>query len=383
MKKAVSSYIRHRLVSARTRLLAAPHLSQPLLGIQRGMRHLRVCVIRGIHQQPNSNEPCQCLNCGTHYTGNFCPRCGQSRNTEHYRFSSVFRHIASAFFNIDNGFCRTLLELIYRPGYLINDFLRGKRVMYFRPFQTLFVLAALYLMTVQLIDPDALIEPESPAYNKTATVWTEMRDSLQHEIDEADTDMERQMLQQSLQLHELRVNPSDSLTTASQSTDKLTGTLLVLKKCQEAFQHSPFLSRVWGLLESWIKGNKAFSILLTIPIFALSSRWVFRKRPPCRKYNLTEHVFIQAFIACQILLASILAVLLNGKATVDDLYDIPAAYIYLLFCYDHWQLYRIGWWKSCRDTLFMFICSLLVLILSAIVVTGLIVAVFYYWLPTK
>ena len=39
---------------------------------------------------------------------------------------------------------------------MIRDYLKGKRVHYYKPFQTLFVLAALYIMGVQLIDPAAI-----------------------------------------------------------------------------------------------------------------------------------------------------------------------------------------------------------------------------------
>ena len=67
-----------------------------------------------------------------------------------------FRIILSGFFNIDHGFSRNLIELLYRPGYMIRDYLKGKRVHYYKPFQTLFVLAALYIMGVQLIDPAAI-----------------------------------------------------------------------------------------------------------------------------------------------------------------------------------------------------------------------------------
>lgn len=105
-----------------------------------------------------SEESNICLNCETAYTGSYCNRCGQSRNTPRYRFSNAFRNILGGFTNIDNGFGRTLLDLLYRPGYMIRDFIAGKRILYFRPFQTLFVLAALYIMAVQLVDPEALKE---------------------------------------------------------------------------------------------------------------------------------------------------------------------------------------------------------------------------------
>ena len=83
---------------------------------------------------PNTSEPCRCLNCGTTFTGNYCPRCGQHRKTQRYHLSSILRNLAAAFFNIDHGFRRTAVELVYRPGYLMDDFLNGKRVNYFQPF---------------------------------------------------------------------------------------------------------------------------------------------------------------------------------------------------------------------------------------------------------
>ncbi len=84
------------------------------------------------------------------------PHCGQNRHTPRFTIRNAFQNILSGFFNIDHGFSRNLIELLYRPGYMIRDYLKGKRVHYYKPFQTLFVLAALYIMGVQLIDPAAI-----------------------------------------------------------------------------------------------------------------------------------------------------------------------------------------------------------------------------------
>ena len=90
------------------------------------------------------------------FQGNYCPHCGQNRHTPRFTIRNAFQNILSGFFNIDHGFSRNLIELLYRPGYMIRDYLKGKRVHYYKPFQTLFVLAALYIMGVQLIDPAAI-----------------------------------------------------------------------------------------------------------------------------------------------------------------------------------------------------------------------------------
>ena len=112
--------------------------------------------IRGKHEIKENPTCCVCKNCRNTFQGNYCPHCGQNRHTPRFTIRNAFQNILSGFFNIDHGFSRNLIELLYRPGYMIRDYLRGKRVHYYKPFQTLFVLAALYIMGVQLIDPTAI-----------------------------------------------------------------------------------------------------------------------------------------------------------------------------------------------------------------------------------
>ena len=142
-------------------------------------------MVRGKEIPPISEESNICLNCDTVYTGSYCNRCGQSRNTPRYRFSNAFRNILGGFTNIDNGFGRTLLDLLYRPGYMIRDFIAGKRILYFRPFQTLFVLAALYIMAVQLVDPEALKEKKGKSPEAQRQEIVAAREQLQKRIETA------------------------------------------------------------------------------------------------------------------------------------------------------------------------------------------------------
>lgn len=112
--------------------------------------------IRGKHEIKENPTCCVCKNCRNTFQGNYCPHCGQNRHTPRFTIRNAFQNILSGFFNIDHGFSRNLIELLYRPGYMIRDYLKGKRVHYYKPFQTLFVLATLYIMGVQLIDPAAI-----------------------------------------------------------------------------------------------------------------------------------------------------------------------------------------------------------------------------------
>lgn len=359
------------------------------------LRALHIKMVRGKDIPPISEESNICLNCDTVYTGSYCNRCGQSRNTPRYRFSNAFRNILGGFTNIDNGFGRTLLDLLYRPGYMIRDFIAGKRILYFRPFQTLFVLAALYIMAVQLVDPEALKEKKgkSPEVQRQEILTT--REQLQKQIEVADP-ITQKVLNKTIEsldkeLKKLEAKSSlkkDNITLQinGDEDDELIDELLeggssVFNKLEKAIHNTPFLEKVWNLLKSWGHGNKAFRIIATLPLFALATLMAFRRKKNKLRYNLTEHVFIQAYIACQILLLSIIVLPFNGSAQVGDLYELPILFIFALFCLDYKQLYGYTWWRSFWTTILMFFYSLILLIIFAIIVVTLIIAAVYILKP--
>lgn len=357
-----------------------------------GKTRLRALHIRQIHGKsipPANEEPCTCLNCGTTYTGNYCNRCGQSRRTSRYRLSNALKNILGGLTNIDNGFGRTLLDLLYRPGYMIRDFIGGKRRLYFRPFQTLFILAALYIIAVQLIDPEALTHRQQ-AKNKEKIEAA--RDSLQKRMEQADTEEEKQALSISINSFEKGLEISSQTTARPKQTnaevksddDDFMDSLLrdgsaIADEIKQSFQHSPFLTKLWNLLKNWGHGNKAFHIIATLPFFALATQMAFRRKKQKSRYNLTEQVFIQAYIACQILLLSIIALFINGHAKIDELYEIPLWLIFVLFFWDYKQLYRYSWWKSLWRTTGMFIYSLLLILILSIIIALAAIAGIYIW----
>lgn len=334
-----------RVIPHRLRTFIAPWW----LPFERHLRAFHVKVGRGKKTPPINTKSVACLNCGNTYVGNYCNRCGQNRNTPHYRLNNAFRNILGGFTNIDNGFGRTLLELLYRPGHMIRDFINGRRVHYFRPFQTLFVLAALYIMCVQLVDPDALKEKEQEKSNPKELIDTKGLES------KSDTLI---AIPQTPVVSEDERVIEDVLKTGSSVNDKL----------EEYFSHSPFLMKVWNLLKSWGHGNKAFRIIATLPLFALATLLVFRKEKNKLNYNFTEHIFVQAYIACQTLLLSILILPINGTAQTNDLYEVPLWSIFALFCWDYKQLYRCTWWKSFWSTIVMLFYALLLVMVFAVIV---------------
>lgn len=354
------------------------------------LRAFRIRLIQGGKVPPADSGTCTCLNCGTTYTGNYCSRCGQSRYTSRFRLSNALTNIAGGFFNIDHGFGRTLLELLYRPGYMMADYIGGKRARYFRPFQTLFILAALYIMTVQLVDPEALRLGEKQAQTEQEEIVITQK-KLNRKLEQTDDPKEKESIAAGMEIledYKDGLDEKDEYTSVMRMVgpgpiddgpiDKFVKDSSEMgKKWEKFFQNSPFLQKVWDLLKSWAHGNKAFRIIATLPLFALATQLAFYRRKRKRNYNTTEHLFIQAYIACQILLLSIVVLPFNGYAEVDDLYELPLWMILALFCWDYKQLYRYTWWRSFWHTILMLVYSLVLIIAFAFLVIMLMLAGIY------
>ena len=127
----------------------------------------------------------------------------------------------------------------------------------------------------------------------------------------------------------------------------------------------PFLGRVWELLKRWGHGNRTLHVIAILPLFAVGTywsfqnRWQLRKHPQRVRFNLMEHFFIQAYIAGQIMLLSILMLPFGLADYEADIFALPWSIIFLLFWWDLRQLYLCSWWASFCRTVWMFVYGFL------------------------
>ena len=96
--------------------------------------------------KPLSDEEHDCATCGTHYQGNYCPRCGQSASIGRYSFKNALLLFLDVWGLGNRGMFRSLRDLVLRPGYMIRDYLSGMQMAYFPPFKMLFLLITFSVM---------------------------------------------------------------------------------------------------------------------------------------------------------------------------------------------------------------------------------------------
>ena len=104
-----------------------------------------------LHYKQLTNKKRLCHNCGLKYVGDYCPRCSQSAKVGKKIGWETIRSGFMETFNIESrSLPRTLLHLLLRPGYLISDYISGRRQMSYPPLKMLVIVALCLVVTENL-----------------------------------------------------------------------------------------------------------------------------------------------------------------------------------------------------------------------------------------
>lgn len=99
-------------------------------------------------------EEHQCPNCGHVFRGNYCPVCRQEVGDGHITWKWVGKSILDVWGMDTRSLPNTLLQLLWRPGHLIGDYISGHRQVCYKPVNMLFIVALAYVILMQIIGQD-------------------------------------------------------------------------------------------------------------------------------------------------------------------------------------------------------------------------------------
>ena len=263
-----------------------------------------------------------CLNCNNTFESDYCPYCGQQAKTKRLRLTEIVNNFIGSFVGGDNKFLRTCLDLICHPGYMVRDYLNGKRVRYYNPLQLYVFMLTLYAVASYVLGVnDSIIE------------------------DMANLDLDTEV---------------------------------------EASKYATVDFFIKCIAE--VGSNKLYGTLVVVFFSAFPYRWFFRKckvtRPDGQQLalSLTEQFYTQMYHSCISLFFSVamlpLALIKSLDAISGTVFQIVTL-VYLVILYR--QLMNIGWWKSIvlnaislLLTIFLFISSLVLIAVTASVIEALI-----------
>jgi hypothetical protein len=285
--------------------------------------------VKGLSQGKATRTRHKCKNCGTVYDGNFCPQCGQGAAEKRLGWKAVGVDILGGFMNISSGFLHTLIRLFYYPGRMIRDFIRGKRANYFRPFQLLFVLAAIYAIGFQI------------KYGTLEETKVQQQEALQEALKQKKASNEE-------------VAAIDSLLKANGH----------LGEDADKVFNNKFLDTMYGSIKKAVSSNKALRALVYLPFFTLGTFWAFGESRKKRRLNFTETLYAQCYVSCQALCVAVL--LLPFTSARNAVYPLLNAGLGVWAFKD---LFEYDWWKTIWKFILSYIYAfLMMLALIAVVV---------------
>lgn len=100
---------------------------------------------------PAAAETRACLNCAEPLLGPYCWSCGQEDLDLHRPLKQLARDAVGDLLNLDTRFLRTIGPLLFRPGFLIREYLAGRRVRHVQPLKMYLLATLIFFSLVALL----------------------------------------------------------------------------------------------------------------------------------------------------------------------------------------------------------------------------------------
>ncbi len=124
-----------------------------------------------------------CLNCGTQLAGRYCQNCGQ----ENVEPKETTWHLVVHFFNdvthFDGKLFSTLKPLLLKPGFLTEEYVKGRRASYLNPIRMyLFISAVFFLVLTKFIVPVNHIHVNEDQHTETKHTTDTTKEEPKHSL---------------------------------------------------------------------------------------------------------------------------------------------------------------------------------------------------------
>lgn len=236
------------------------------------LRAFHIWQLRPHEVAPLSDINHTCSSCGTHFQGNYCPRCGQAASVGRFSFKKAFLLFIDVWGIGNRGMFRSIRDLMLRPGYMIRDYLKGMQSAYFPPFKMFFLLAALSIVVDQ---------------------------GFSLGLDEAAAEAEKQNTEaaQEQTVEELKKEARQEFNVKGEAVDS-------------AIAMSGL--KVVNMMDVLRTKNPAVFSLLTLSLFSLPLFWFFRSTPNIPDMRYPEFLVALVYTSNSYSLYSILGRLLDS-----------------------------------------------------------------------
>ncbi len=323
-------------------------------------------------------EAAKCLNCGTPLNDRFCAHCGQDSREIKKSVWTFFLQFFENFTDLDNRLWSSLFPLLFRPGYLTQSYLEGKRKRYLNPIQLYAFFSFLFFLTAYYLPEadgeksiaDEIIQDMNSNERTDSTKTKSKKDTLEtgeFQFNFSSDTTEKKRDDGSIIFNGIR--------TRYENYDSIQATLPAEKKdgwfARKFYKKLLFFNKkakekdgsvVKGLIESF-KDNMPTVITLLIPFAAFFLQILYFRRGLyfVEHLVLTLHIHSAAFFYLSIseLLVTFIPIL-NDYSDILMLINFSYAYLAMK------RFYGQGYFKTFFKFLIFLVAYLILLFLGTI-----------------
>lgn len=131
-----------------------------------------------------------CLNCGAQLYDRYCHKCGQENVEPKQNFWQLTAHFLEDLTHFDGKFFTTIKYLFFKPGFLTEEYIKGRRASHINPIRMyLFISAAFFLILMSFFVPRSVHVDEKKAkhldtsFRNLARSTTELTNSFSDTTD--------------------------------------------------------------------------------------------------------------------------------------------------------------------------------------------------------
>ena len=276
-----------------------------------------------------------CRNCGGSAPERFCPRCGQE-TTEHLPSAREFLHeFVLHYFAAEGRLWRTLRALLFHPGRLTVEYLRGRRLAYVLPLRLYLTVSVVFFLALRIVTAPAT-EQLHAAFHRSLT------DGHSHFT-----------ILGVPGLGEAVRNPDGSLTCTLPAW-------LCTRITKRLLQQPEELERRVSSLPSELFSHLSTAVFVLLPVFALYLQLLYFRRTYGEHFLFALHVHSFAFLALLLTLLPLPGLL---KALVQG-----SVFVYLLLALH--TVYRGPWWQTALKGVAIAVAYLITLGAATMLIAG-------------
>lgn len=319
-----------------------------------------------------------CLNCGAELHGRFCHQCGQENTEPRESAWHIIRHFFEDITHFDGKFFDSLKYVVTRPGFLAEEYTKGRRVSYLNPIRMyLFYSFVFFLITFSLLPG---------GHQHTSPAVARFRDSMELNNKGTNIGYNRQSVpgtdESADYLSFGRVYPYDGArvfdsiqrSLPDTSRRKITGIdyhfYKALAKLSTAYHKDP--NRFMEQLNEKFIHSMSKIFFVSLPLFTLLLWLLYLRR---NQYYFVAHAVFTIHFYCVVFLFGLVLQLINlievdSDAIITVLQVIASVVFFGLYIYLYvamLRFYKQGWLKTAIKWLavsvFFTVCFLMLTVL--------------------